>query len=289
MPAIDWNSYQERVAAQEARQNNFDGENNIGFFSLKNDRDEAIVRFVYSSPEEFELIAAHTIRDENGRFRTYSCLRNPRDPMDMCPLCEAGEKVGLKFYIKLIHYVPQADGTVVATPKVWERSGAYAQKLAGKMAKYGPLKDCLYTVTRHGAAGSMKTEYDIDIVTPNEPAYNNPYFNTQDGLSAFEGFKALGRMCQDKTYEELYKIAYGNGSPKAATVQTTKPASVADTLATSTTAAQSVAAPQAQASFVPPVSTEDTAPVRTYREPTQAQPATRGSEEAVAKPRRVYW
>lgn len=289
MPNVDWNSYQERAAAAEARQSNFENENNIGFFSLKNDKDEAIVRFVYSSPEEFELIAAHTIRDENGRFRTYNCLRNPRDPMDMCPLCEAGEKVGLKFYIKLIHYVPQADGTVVATPKVWERSGAYAQKLAGKMAKYGPLKDCLYTVTRHGAAGSMKTEYDIDIVTPNEPAYNNPYFNTQDGLSAFEGFKALGRMCQDRNYEDLYKIAYGNGaSAGAARPVTAKPTTVAETMATPPVSSMGQQTNFATSQQVAqPI---DAPAVRTYREPTQQVAPAQGSEAIpAARPKRTYW
>ena len=282
MPNVDWNSYQERAAAAESRQSNFENENNIGFFSLKNDKDEAIVRFVYSSPEEFELIAAHTIRDENGRFRTYNCLRNPRDPMDMCPLCEAGEKVGLKFYIKLIHYVTQADGSVVATPKVWERSGAYATKLAGKMNTYGPLEDCLFVVRRHGAAGSMKTEYDIDFI-PANPMYK------KEGLEAFEGFKALGRMCQDKTYEDLYKIAYGNSaSAGAAKPVTAKPATVAETMAASPVSSMGQQTNFATSQQVAqPV---DAPAVRTYREPTQQAAPAQGSEDIpTARPKRTYW
>ena len=271
MAQVDWNSYQERIAQQEARQANGGNEerSNVGFFSLKNDRDEAIVRFVYSDPNEFELIAAHTIRDAQGKWRSISCLRNPKDPMDLCPLCASGDGVRLKFYIKLIEYVRQADGTFVGMPKVWERSASYAQRLASKMATYGPIKDCLFVVRRHGAAGSMKTEYDIDFI-PENPAYK------KEGFEAFDNFKALGRMVAEKSYEEM--LGMTSGTPAAATPVYTAPANNGY-VAPATTPVTPVA------ETAPVV---ESAPIRTYREPTQPATAVQGSEN-VQKPRRQYW
>ena len=267
MARVDWNSYQERVAEQEARQGSFNSDGpKIGFFSLKNDKDEAVVRFVYDNPSQFELIAAHTIRDANGRWRSVSCLRNPKDPMDMCPLCANGDKVGLKFYIKLIHYERQEDGTIVGTPKVWERSASYAQKLASKMNEYGPLTECLFKVRRNGAAGSMKTEYDIDYAP--EMRYPSSAY-TKDGIEAFEGFSALGRMVAEKSYEDM--MALTGNSAHAAPVAP-------------------VAAP-----VVAPVTVNnnavDGAAPRTYRTPTQPVAGVGvGSEDTAARPKRNnYW
>lgn len=294
MAQVDWNSYQERIAQQEARQANGGNEerSNVGFFSLKNDRDEAIVRFVYSDPNEFELIAAHTIRDAQGKWRSISCLRNPKDPMDLCPLCASGDGVRLKFYIKLIEYVKQADGSFVGMPKVWERSASYAQRLASKMATYGPLKDCLFIVRRHGVANSMKTEYDIDFI-PEDPAFK------KEGFEAFDNFKALGRMVAEKSYEDMLNVTGAPVPVQAANPQQASyqaktayqaPASAAVQPAYTAPANNGYVAP-ATAPVTPAVETApvaESAPIRTYREPTQPVTAVQGSEN-VQKPRRQYW
>jgi hypothetical protein len=111
----------------------------------------------------------------------------------------------------------------------------------------------------------------------------------KEGLEAFEGFKALGRMCQDRNYEDLYKIAYGSGaSAGTAKPVTTRPATVAETMAT-----PSVISAGQQTNFAasqPVAQPVDAPAVRTYREPTQQAASVQGSEDIpVARPKRTYW
>ena len=65
-------------------------ERKVGYFKI-NDGEEAIVRFNYSSPKEFDIVTIHNIK-VGDRFRKVSCLRvDGREPLDNCPLCAKGE------------------------------------------------------------------------------------------------------------------------------------------------------------------------------------------------------
>ena len=74
---------------------------NVSFFSLKNDNDEAIVRFAHDSVDSFELLTTHDI-SYNGKFRKINCIRTPKEPLENCPLCASGKDVKpqtVEFYI----------------------------------------------------------------------------------------------------------------------------------------------------------------------------------------------
>lgn len=173
--------------------------NNVEFFSLKNDGDTALVRFMHDDVFSFELYTVHNITTKEGKFRKINCLRNPEDPFDKCPLCEAGERVQQRFFIHLIQYVQDETGRIVGLPKVWERSATYAHKLKSLMDEYGPLSDCIFKIKRNGVAGSRDTSYDIMFCNP--AAYNLEQY--PKNFEAFSNYKALGGIVMDKNFGEI--------------------------------------------------------------------------------------
>ena len=171
----------------------------VGFFTLKNNGDEAIVRFMHDDTNSFEILGTHQIR-VNGKFRRINCIRNPQDPISACPFCESGEKLDYRFYIHLLQYTNNPDGTVSVEPKVWERSISYANKLREYITNYGPMSDVICKIVRHGEPGDMKTEFEI-IPNLNKQIYRDDVFVKKPEL--FDGYKALGRVVLDRSKEDI--------------------------------------------------------------------------------------
>lgn len=117
MAKISFNNIEDEVSNSGGNYSN-----NVEFFTLKNDGDEAIVRFMCDSVDDFEIIACHDVTID-GKYRKVNCLRNPREPLDNCPLCKRGDRVNQRFFIKLLKYeqTPGQDGRTVVTPKacIW--------------------------------------------------------------------------------------------------------------------------------------------------------------------------
>lgn len=268
MARIDWNSFKEKT-----ENNNAQSGSKVGFFTLKNDQDEAIVRFMHDTPEDFDLLVVHKTQDENGKWKSVNCLRNPSDPIDMCPICADGGKTDYKIFVHMLEYVRMEDGSIRPFARVWERSSSYAKKLANLMAEYGPLSECLFKVKRNGAKGNLKTEYDIMYVS--EKVYPHNVYVRDDSL--LEGYQALGHAVIDKTYEELSNDS--NGAAKVSTPTYQAPSTTVPTY-------QAPATPTVPAYQAPATQAYEGRPVRTYEAPTQ-QPTFQGSE-GVARPRRVY-
>ena len=173
----------------------------IGYFSLKKDQDEAIVRFMIDSPEDFDIVVVHQAKVGNFK-RSVNCIRSAQDPVENCPLCEAGYKVGFRFYIRLIEYLPDEQGNIVGVPKIWERSSMYVQTFNDLLQEYGKLSDCVFKVKRNGAPGSKETVYSI--LYANQKAYERPEYEKIP--DAFRGYKVLGHAVVNKSYEELQEL-----------------------------------------------------------------------------------
>ena len=257
MAKINWNEFLERAAANEERQNQANGPR-VGFFALKNDGDKAVVRIMHDSPEDFDMLAIHRIPVDGQRFgRAVNCLRGPKDPIDMCPACAAGEKVNLRLYIHLIEYVKNDEGQIVAMPKIWERSMSYAKTLADYIAEYGPLSDMIFTIKRSGAKGSMDTSYTV--LPANEKIYPSEVYYKDASL--FEGYSALGTAVADKDYEGMMEML--EGAP-ATSAQTTPVKPAYQPKPTYQAPAQPVARP----TYEQAVQQAQPEEARTYREPT---------------------
>ena len=67
--------------------NNSGNGNDVGFFTLRNDNDEAIVRFMCDSTDDFEILTVHDVQI-GTKYRKVNCIRDPREPLDNCPLCK---------------------------------------------------------------------------------------------------------------------------------------------------------------------------------------------------------
>lgn len=189
-------SFDTAVSTMQNENNN--NTNSVKIFSLKNDGDEAIVRILHDSVADFDILTTHPIT-VGGKYRSISCLRNPHDPMDMCPLCKNGTKVQSKIFIHMIQYVTNQQGQIEAVPVVWERSLAYATKLKNDIDEYGPLSNCIFKIRRNGKAGDMQTTYDMRLGNPN--MYNEA--NYPKVVDAFKDYSVCGTLVLDKTFEEI--------------------------------------------------------------------------------------
>lgn len=192
------------------------------FFNLKNDGDQAVVRFMYKDLSDFDIFTVHNVTI-NGKYRKVSCIRDPHDATEACPLCASGNSISNRFYIKMIEYRVNDQGQVEIHPVVWERSMSYASKLKSMLEEYGPLEDCLFKVKRNGAAGSMDTTYDIMFCSPKVYS-DETYPKIED---AFKDTKFLGTIVLDKTYAEIETFLATGAFPATTQPQASAPANVA--------------------------------------------------------------
>ena len=221
-------SYQDYQKQTNNTNNQNKSNNYIGYFNLKGNGCEALVKFMYDSPAEFQVADIHPLQI-NGKWRKISCLNGPHT-QDQCPLCMAGDKAQKKFFIKLIHYTKDENGNVVATPKIWERSTAYIQKLRNYFDEYGPLSENVFKIRRNGEDGSTETKYDI--------MYANPMVYKPEiyvKTNAFDNYDLVKNgVITNKTASEMTAILDPSTAPapaQAAPTQTTPVEPVASTVA----------------------------------------------------------
>lgn len=193
----------ERQERQATRANQGERRNSVGFFRLENDQDTAIIRFTFDKPSDLSVFSTHALNID-GKFRKVNCIRNSfHDPISACPLCAANKPYKQSVYLTMVEYTKNDDGTVTASPKVWERATGFMQTLVSLYNEYGSLSNIVCKITRNGAKGSMQTTY---TVIPANPAVYNEQNYPKD-FSAFENFKVLGGPLADKTYDELADLA----------------------------------------------------------------------------------
>lgn len=229
----------------------------VGFFSLKNDGDEAIVRIMHDSTRDFDMLNVHRVTVD-GKSRNVNCNRGANDPAEACPLCAAGSPISKKIYIHLLEYVRNAEGVLVPVPKVWERSASYAYTLRDYIQDYGPLSDCLFKIKRKGAPGSRDTSYTFIYCRPE--VYKEENYPKLQG--AFDGYKAAGSACIEKDYNGLQELVPNIIKPDYA-LRASTPASTYSVHANEPVAAPVVA-----------MSREEAAPYSAPAAPQTARPAT---------------
>lgn len=188
----------------------------VGFFGIK-DGEEAIVRFVINSVDDFDIYTVHPITVGQSSYpnRRVSCLRtNPKtDPMNICPLCAKGEKVQQRLYIKMIQYVNE-NGKIVPKAAIWDRPAySYAPQLKSYLDNYGPLTNIICKIVRHG--NGLDTKYDI-IPNLNPQIYNDQIY-VKD-FSSFEGFNVLGGMIMNKSFEDINQFVLTGEFPNTSSV-----------------------------------------------------------------------
>ena len=154
------------------------------FFSLKDDKDTAKVRFLYRTIDDVSGYAVHRVQ-VGDKERYVNCLREYNQPLDMCPFCAAQMEVQARMFIKL--YNEDAGEC-----QIWDRSKAYFQKLASLANHYNPLCNELVEIERNGKKGDQKTEYMF-----------YPIENSEVNLEDYDVVDPIGTIILDKTADEM--------------------------------------------------------------------------------------
>ena len=251
------------VAEQLSSQQN-DG---VGFFNLKNDGESAIVRILHDSVSDFDLLTVHDIQ-YNGKYRKLNCVRTPHDPVGACPACKANLKISTKAFIHLIQYEQDETGNIVAKPKIWERSIAYANTLKDLINTYGPLSNSVFKITRNGKPRDMNTTYSI-LYCPAE-MYPVEKYPLQPEL--FDNYSVLGSVVLDKTPQEIEMFLTTGTFPESSTAGGTvnAPETTVQPTYSAPTQQFNQMAPAGQPPFDPPYQTVNTSP-QPFNQPQQVQ------------------
>lgn len=163
----------------------YGGQGGGGYFSLKNDKDTARVRFLYTSADDITGYSVHEVK-HNGKKRYVNCLRKYGDPLDMCPMCASGSPVRAKYFVPL--YNTETEQTVV-----WERGKEFGKKLASLCARYPNLVSHEFEIERNGQAGSKDTRYEVY-----EVGHDNDVT-----IDDFEVENPIGGLILDKDVDEM--------------------------------------------------------------------------------------
>lgn len=206
-----------KISMDQISTNSGSNDGYVGFFSLANDGDEATVRIMHDSTDTFDLVTTHQIQ-LNNKYRRVNCIRDPRDPIENCPLCAADKKIQQRMYVHLIQYEKDENGNINPVAKVWERSASYAITIKNLITEYGPLSDYLFKIRRNGAKGSMDTTYDIILANPK--VYREELYPRVD--NAFDNYSAVGSAVLDKSFDELAEFVATGEFPQKNNEQQTK-------------------------------------------------------------------
>ena len=163
----------------------YGGQGGGGYFSLKNDKDTARVRFLYDSISDVEGFAVHEV-DIDGKKRYVNCLREYGDPVSKCPFCEAKKFTTVKYFVPLYNI----DEDRVQT---WERGKKFGQKLSSLCSRYPHLFTHIFEIERNGQAGDQQTTYEIYEVDKSENV----------SLDEFEIPDVLGSHILDKSADDM--------------------------------------------------------------------------------------
>ena len=210
--------------AQETANTSGTSNNQVSFFNLA-DGEEAIVRILIDTVDDFDIHTIHNVEMQGYQFgRKMNCLRNPLDPITACPLCAAGKKLDQKLFIRIIQYVTDVQsGKVVPMAKIWERGvrdrNFGTQALKSYIDSYGPLSEIICKIVRRGQ--KLNTEYQF---IPNlNPNVYRPDIYIKDA-TIFGDYSPLGGAILNKTADEYAQFLLTGTFPQTNNQNNTEPA-----------------------------------------------------------------
>ena len=177
---------------------NYNSNSGGSFFQLKDDGDNARVRFLYKGIEDLTPYVVHEI-ELDGKRRYVNCLRSYDEPIDKCPFCSAQYKAIPKLFLKLFN---EDTGEC----QIWERGKTYASRISNLAAHYNPLCNEVIEISRIGKKGDMQTKYEF------LPLENSPV-----NLEDYEVQEPLGTIILDKTADEMQEFLQVGDFPTVST------------------------------------------------------------------------
>lgn len=163
----------------------YGGQGGAGYFSLKNDKDVARVRFLYNDINDVEGYAVHEV-EIDGKKRYVNCLRDYGQPLDVCPFCAAKRLTQVKYFVPIYNVTEERVQT-------WERGKKFGQKISSLCSRYPNLVSHIFEIERNGQAGDQQTTYEIY-----EVGQDNATLDDFDGINDI-----LGGIVLDKTASDM--------------------------------------------------------------------------------------
>lgn len=175
---------------------NYTQSNAGSYFSLKDDKDTARVRFLYETVDDIVGYAVYRVQ-VGDKERYVNAIRSYNEPIENDPFAAAGYKLHAKLFVPLYN----EDTNEV---QFWERGKTYFSRLASLASRYNPLYNEVVEVERNGKKGDMKTDYTF-----------YPVENSTFDIDSIDIPSPLGTIILDKTYEEMKYYVENGCFPEA--------------------------------------------------------------------------
>ena len=181
-----------RLTGSNIEQYSSGGSSKGSYFSLKNDRDTARVRFLYDSAKDIEGFSVHKVK-VGDRDRYVNCLVDEGGSVADCPFCQAKLNKFAKLFVPLYN----EDTEQIQT---WERGQKFYGTISGLCARYPNLVSRTFDIERHGKPKDTGTTYDI---YPVGDADGTTVQDILDDCGVEELANPLGTIILNKTAEEM--------------------------------------------------------------------------------------
>lgn len=136
-----------RYTAEESKSMEYQGAET---FRIEKDGGKAQVVFLYTDEQSIDGWAVHRLPGANFYTYTVDCPRGPKDPVEKCPACQAGEQLSTRVFVRMLD---------ISTGKVmiWDKPASYRKEITGLMGYYKPLYKQKFEITREGTG--LNTKY----------------------------------------------------------------------------------------------------------------------------------
>lgn len=129
---------------------NSGGDGKNVFFTIKNDKETAFVRFLHEGEDDLDWYVTHQAEIQ-GKKRHVQCTEEGD-----CPLCKAGNKPQLKLFLQLVQ-----KGDDEGVIRTWERGQKFIPVVLSFITRNGTLCGQSVEIERLGKKGDTNTTYQL--------------------------------------------------------------------------------------------------------------------------------
>lgn len=186
-----------KISANTAMEE-YKGGNNE-FFTLKDDGDTEVVRFLYDNEDDLDIYAVHEV-EIGGKKRYVECLRTAD-----CPLCVAGNRAKARMFLQM--FVPKINKVCT-----WERGNKFIPIILGLFNKYGPLVNREFEIERHGKKGDTQTQYQLYAMDKDDKTLDDfpERQDLENGLILVKTAEEMKAMLNGTYVEENNNASHGS-------------------------------------------------------------------------------
>lgn len=136
-----------RYTAEESKSMEYQGAET---FRIEKDGGKAQVVFLYTDETSVDGWSCHRLPGANYYTYTVDCPRGPKDEIDKCPACKAGEPLSTRVFVLMLDVT---SGKVM----IWDKPASYRKEITGLMSYFKPLYKQKFEITREGTG--LNTKY----------------------------------------------------------------------------------------------------------------------------------